>query len=455
MRVLVYRSMCLALLLGVISVGWVGGSEATKPKAIHVTTTDDVPNTCVVRSYCSLRSAIAVAQPGDKIVIPAGYFHLTTNQTLTINEKVKLLGAGAAQTEIVGNGVSQTSFMQPVFTFGSAANATLEGLTISGGSHSGNGGGISNSAGGSVTLVSDVISDNGATGEGGGIANEGASTLKISKTFITNNQASGGAGIENAGTGTLTMTRSTVAGNFDTLATGAGGGIINDATAVITKSTITNNTAGLSSGGGGGGLFGSGGTLTIKQSTIFGNHAADGGGFYLQVGTSHIQDSTIAENNATSQTGGGFEVLGNTLTLLRDTIAKNDAHVEGGGIQAGSGTTFLQATILGENTASGTTHPDCNAIAGTLVSHDFNVVQDSNTCNLTAGPHDRFDLGDPNLGGLAFNGGPTETMSIMKNASLAVRRDASDPSCNGHTRDQRGKLRPDNRCDSGAFQVTH
>ncbi len=465
MRRVAFRSFSVLLVVAVISLGWVSGSEARHRHhpTIHVTTTDDATSTCLVKAYCSLRSAITMAQPGTKIVIPGGFFQLSNGLgSLAINEKLTLQGAGASATQIVGNTIGQSTFMHPVFTFGPAAAATLKGLTVSGGNATGFGGGIQNTVGGTVNLISDVISNNVASSEGGGIANEGTSTINISKTLVTANEAPSGAGIENSGSGVLNMALSNVSGNFDTSTTGAGGGIVEDATAFITKSTIANNSAGLTSTGGGGGIFENNASaqLTITRSTISGNQAANGGGVYINLGNAQIVDSTVAQNDATSGTGGGLEVVAGTNTILRDTVAKNDARVEGGGIQASGGTTFLQASIFGENTVLGTRtplglDPDCWSIGATLVSHDFNVIQDVTVdCHLTPGPHDSFSVGDPNLGGLAFNGGPTETMAIPKNASLAVRRDAHDPLCNGHLHDQRGKKRAKHRCDSGAFQVT-
>ncbi len=132
-------------------------------------------------------------------------------------------------------------------------------------------------------------------------------------------------------------------------------------------STIDNNSSGTAHGivfGRGGGI-GNYGSMTITDSTLDSNGAAQGGGIEND-GTLTVTDTTIADNSAEGLFGfgGGIE-NGGTLTLVNSTIADNTAEIlgfgpgyggepgHGGGI-ANSGTlTFVNSTIVGNNLPAG------------------------------------------------------------------------------------------------------
>ena len=85
-------------------------------------------------------------------------------------------------------------------------------------------------------------------------------TASISGMTITGGSANSAAGLFNLGT--LTLTGSTVTGNF---AGNYGGGIVNYGTATLTSSTVSSN----KTSGNDGGVF-NGGTLTLTGSTVSG-----------------------------------------------------------------------------------------------------------------------------------------------------------------------------------------
>jgi hypothetical protein len=83
-------------------------------------------------------------------------------------------------------------------------------------------------------------------------------------------------------------------------------------------------------------------------------------------------------------------------------------------------------------------------------------IDDRNQCGF-AGPGDKINTGDPKLGPLAPNGGPTQTVALVA-GSPAI--DAGDPAgCSDDdgvalAADQRGISRPQGaRCDIGAFEL--
>ena len=130
-----------------------------------------------------------------------------------------------------------------------------------------------------------------------------------------------------------------------------GGGIYIDNAAVVNLSevAIKNNT-----GKHGGGIYNKNGTLTVTQSTISGNAAANGqgGGLFHDASTIVIMTNvTISGNSATSD-GGGIHAE-DPVTLTNVTLANNSAGKKGGGIRREGGTASLKNTIRGQQHRNG------------------------------------------------------------------------------------------------------
>src|SRR5262249_13690663 len=151
------------------------------------------------------------------------------------------------------------------------------------------------------------------------------------------------------------------------------------------------------------------------------------GGFF-NAGKAWIGNSTISGNTAGTN-GGGIRYDGvttSTLVITNTTIAANTAGV-GGGIFVSNGSSMLENTILAGNQAP--SRPDC---AGTLTSHDYNLVGDATGCTFEGRDNDLVGTVtttgtiDPKLGRLADNGGPTPTHSLLP-GSPAI--DAAGASC--------------------------
>jgi hypothetical protein len=209
----------------------------------------------------------------------------------------------------------------------------------------------------------------------------------------------------------------------------------------------------------GAGIFNNG-TLTVKNSTISGNHALSdrgtGGGGIYNSGKATINNSTISGNSASAggiseaAEGGGIGNDG-TLTINNSTVSGNGASSHygkayGGGI---SGSATLQNSIVANSPSGG----NCG---GNMTSKGYNLSSDG-TCNFN-GPGDLNNT-DPLLGQLGNYGGPTRTIPLLSGSPSI---DAGNPSgCtdgNGHLlkTDQRGKPRPDKEetsgCDMGAYE---
>ena len=239
-----------------------------------------------------------------------------------------------------------------------------------------------------------------------------------------------------------------------------------DVTFTLQALTITNGSAGLS--GEGGGLFNKSGMVNISNSTFSGNSAASqGGGLFNESGTVNINNSTFSGNSAPHVSGGGLGNVG-TVTISNSTFANNSAFEGGGLINRGtvtiSNSTFANnsgdevggglingATVnISRSIVANNPGGDCLNFA-TITDQGYNVSSDS-SCGLT--DTSSLQNTDPKLGPLASNGGPTQTMALLK-GSPAI--DAIPLSSSLYPRtDQRGHKRPDNPHESawdiGAYE---
>jgi CSLREA domain-containing protein len=222
------------------------------------------------------------------------------------------------------------------------------------------------------------------------------------------------------------------------LSTSDGGGVVNAGQVLtVTNSAIINNTA----PGDGGGLanISASGVTIITNSTVSGNSSsADGGGF-SNSGVMTVTNSTISGNTA-NLNGGGIRNI-STLALINVTIASNSGG-SGGGFGGGLYNTLGTATLTNSLIADSTLGADC-ANSGTLVNGGNNIVKDD-SC-LPGG-------GDPNLGPLQDNGGPTKTHALLSpSTAIDGGNNANCPSA-----DQRGIARPQGpTCDVGAFEAEY
>lgn len=359
-----------------------------------------------------------------------------------------------------------------------SAALTLENVTISANTTplGGSGGGIYTE--GTTTITNSTINGNTANSYGGGIANNG--TITIADSAISGNIANSyGGGVYNGGTTIINNT--TISGNG--VNTSIGGGIFNEGTMTISASAVSNNTA-----NSGGGIFNNLNTTTIINSTISGNTASSGAGIYNRYETTVITNSAISGNIAlgpgggiynqwttnitastissnTASAGGGISNVG-TINVANTTLTGNSTSTGGGAIRNGDssmsliGTTTLTNVTISGNTSSSqaatwneygtlnltntiianSTGADC-LNSSTFGANMNNLVED-NTCSPSLS-------GDPNLGPLASNGGPTQTLALLA-GSLAI--DAgTNAGC--PATDQRGTTRPQGtQCDIGAYE---
>ncbi len=303
---------------------------------------------------------------------------------------------------------------------------------------------------GTVTVTSSTFDQNMAIQDGGAVWNDGVLSITGS-TFTGNATQRDGGAIYDVGLG-FTLTDSTVSGNT---AAGKGGGIFeNSATSgpasSYTRSVIKDNTAGT---GGGTYFTNSSGPVVIVESTISGNRATldGGGGIYNSTGLT-LTRSTISGNTSTTRGGGVYNIAG-TITGANSTISGNTATVSGGGLfeSSNNGTTFNNVTVTANASAQG---------SGITVSAGVLNLSNSIVAGNTGSPNNVFGTfggggfnlttGNPTLGPLADNGGPTFT-HLPQIGSPAINT-ANNATCAAI--DQRNVARPQGpTCDIGSVEA--
>jgi CSLREA domain-containing protein len=205
--------------------------------------------------------------------------------------------------------------------------------------------------------------------------------------------------------------------------------------------------------------------LSVFNSTFISNSSVNslGGAILMQNAALTIQNSTFYQNSA-AVWGGAINCDGCTMTVTNSTFVGNTAGTSGGGgaiYITGDGAGTLTNTIL----AAGGSHGNCG-IGGieddsTLTdgggnlsddaSCDFSLASSSNNVPDTNATPPPIPL---NLGSLAYNGGPTETIAVL--GGSVASSDGVVANC--PTTDQRGAARPtsgplEGTCTSGAYQV--
>ena len=259
--------------------------------------------------------------------------------------------------------------------------------------------------------------------------------------------------------GSLTIEGSTISGN----AAGFGGGVSNRGTLTIQNTTITKNRASDGNFNSGGGVLNLYGDVTIRDSTISNNLAANKGGGVINRGPLTIQNSTISGNSAVS--GGGVSNTSyygfSSLIITNSTITGNRAD-RGGGVYNCScyfgygytGLTLNRSLISGNNAGAA---PEISNY-GTVTADNFNLFGVNGNAGVTGFVPGLTDIVPARgvklkniVAPLKNNGGSTQTHALAPGSPALDAVSLLDPSCAGT--DQRGVARPQGPgCDIGAFE---
>lgn len=344
--------------------------------------------------------------------------------------------SSATNLTLNGHGftITQTCPGERVLETAGGGGLTLNGVTVTGGDGAGaesTGGGVF--AAGSLIIQGSAIVDNSA-GPDGLAAGLFGQAVTISNSRISGNTAEagtfGGLGGAMASSGPIQITDSTISGNRSeggpSIFSGQAAAIFTNNAVTITRSTLNGNVAEASTGGSGG----NGGAISTNGAVT-------------------LVNSTVTANEAQGANGNNGGVGSNELTLVYSTIVGNSA-ANSANVSGTARTVF--ATVVARPFGGGQ-----NCSTGTVTSNGYNFSDDASCGFTNTAQGDRQSAGDPLLGALAGNGGPTQTM--LPEAGSPLIDAIPIVACQGDgaigvSTDQRGVSRPQQAgCDIGAVEV--
>jgi hypothetical protein len=379
-------------------------------------------------------------------------------------------GFVAAGTVTVSNSSIGTSNGDGVVTTGAGTDITVTQSTIS----VANGSGVIATRNATVTGASTITSSTGvgviasagsASVDASSVSGHGAGVVaQLNATVTGSTVTSDAAAAVVASTGNASVSAATVSGH--------GGGVIAGTDVTVTASTVTSdgnwgviasngvatvadssvtgftggvfaatNTTLLRSeaigGPGGNGVIANNGTATVTASTVHGSG---------QNGVAGGTGAVITNSTVTGNGGCGVSFPNGSVTLVYATVVENATSSCGANIAAASLTSFGSVVAL--------TGAGANCAVTTKTSHGFNHSDDT-TCGFSD-PTDT-QSGNPLLGALGANGGPTPTRLPQPGSPLIDAITATSCQADGATgitTDQRGVARPQGvGCDIGAVEV--
>ena len=396
------RLLTLAAMSGTLALS-VGSAAAAGNSYVPNKTGDHPPNGCTHRD-CTLREAViaANAHPGrDTILVARTAYDLSIPRTgeddpntgdLDVSDPLVIKHKGKGRAVIDANHIDRVLH---VVTSNTDRYSDLVKIVVRGGKTTLWGGGIMVGSG-IIGLTNSVVTDNRAAYEGGGIfASAPAGELELVTTTVKSNRA-----------------------DQD------GGGVASHVETHIRNTTISGNTVTYNNPyAGGGGVYFSAVNAPLRMSndTIANNRVRGSGGGILTYGTGRLNNLTVARNVADTD---------------------NDGTGLGGGIAGGMfkvGNSIMALNKYGNGNVS-----DCS---GTYESFGRNLLTNNSVgCSGFPDPPN-IVTGDPRLGTLVNNGGPTQTIALRRHSPAinhAVKASAE-------TRDQRGSNRGE-KPDIGAFE---
>jgi hypothetical protein len=202
-------------------------------------------------------------------------------------------------------------------------------------------------------------------------------------------------------------------------------------------------------------------SVTVSNSTFYGNSASTGGAIY-SLFPLNVVNSTFYNNSAAGGGGGAIVIDGSYgygMNVINSTFSTNTSTTNPGSAIAsynGAPVALYNTILAAEATEANPNPGNCGTyVEDSPFTDDGGNLSDdaanNDSCNLSSG--NGVSDASLNLGTLANNGGPTETIALLP-GSVAI---SSATLANCPAEDQRGVTRPSSgalagTCSSGALQ---
>ncbi len=260
-------------------------------------------------------------------------------------------------------------------------------------------------------------------------------TISIENSTFASNSSETNGGVLTGSFSAVTIRNCSFAEN----SAPSGGGVLffwGNGTFLVENNTFQNNHADNGMGGGISINLENDMDVTIRGNLFLDNSANWGGAIFLSTPSgsiahnfANIENNSFKGNRASYQ--GGAIAIGGKAILRNNSLSENQTNNAdaGGGIMfMGGASAFLYNNIIANSMMGG----DCRYEGSVSISGGHNLVEDgSSICRPSI-------TGDPLLGSLADNGGPTRTMMLLDGSpAIEAGDDANCPNT-----DQRGILRP-------------
>lgn len=231
---------------------------------------------------------------------------------------------------------------------------TITKTTIENNTASNLGGGVYVGNNSDVTITDSTLEGNTAASQGGAIVAYSGRNITLDNTTVKGNKAISGGAIHALGTA-VTDTHITLENNTEftgNTAANAGGLFLwNNSSADLNNSEVSGNKA--TGNGGGVYVYDATCSLTTSNGTVFReNSGYRGGGIFSSGGTVTVEDSTFEKNTATDDGGAIAATQNSSLTVRSSKVLENKAADTAGGILAEKSTLEVTDSIIDGNRAS-------------------------------------------------------------------------------------------------------
>gem|GEM_PF-2384696 len=251
----------------------------------------------------------------------------------------------------------------------STEDTLLDGLTITGGANTNNGGGLFVETGSNLLITECIFLNNTSYSAGGGIYNYYSSPFIQNCTFSGNNaiKGNGGAVYNNNSSSTLENC------SFRRNEAIYGGGLFNfNSTIVVGYSTFSDNR----SFNRGGGMSNYDSTVVVTDCVLNGNCGEEfGGGMHNENSSAEIKNCDFLNNNSNPGNGGGISNVKSSVEISECRFTKNEAYYSGGGLANENSSLKVFSCIFSDNKATRTGGGGIVNLGGSLTienSHFYN-----------------------------------------------------------------------------------